>query len=386
MSFSDCHSFHDCPLRSSSLLIVSKEKQTIVTATDEVFDILGYDPKDLVGKSINLLDPRQYFDTEKQKDCFTLCHESYGNLPFEICIHHDPLTNATDLDYWLIRPVNALCKKTSSPFTILRLSPFGTIEHAYPSNQFPQQTAQLKGHPIMSFVHESDVRSMCEKLCHIRRRTHHTFRVRWLRLLHPKETHNDQDFEWVSFTVMNSPRRPSCDAANDPQSRPICIIRPDQEHKVETSSCSNISSFSTPYLLTGLVSGTIRLLWEGTSVGFSSFFEMVEDLHTALDQGKLYMIEYLTHVLTHTLKMINELMYFSEGSKKEEKMVYMKHQHKIEDHSLLKEKKKTRFFGLSTIKVAVENNIWSVPLYMKASNYLTDKSSFINRTNNKQTN
>lgn len=385
MSFTDCHSFHDCPLRSSSLLIVSKEKQTIVTATDEVFDILGYDPKELVGKSINLLDPRQHYDAEKKKDCFTLCHESFGQLPFEICIHHDPLTNATDLDYWLIRPVNTLRKKTSSPFTILRLSPFGTIEHAYPSNQFPQQLAQLKGHPIMSFVHESDLRSMCEKLCHIRRRTHHTFRVRWLHLLHPRETHNDQDFEWVSFTVMNSPRRLSCDAVNDPQSRPICIIRPDQEHKLET----HCSSFPTPYLLTGLVSGTVRLLWEGTSLGVSTFFELMEGMHTALDQGKIYMIEYFAHLLTHALKMVNELMYFSDGlNKKEEDMVYMKKQQfKIDDHHLLEEKKKkNHLYGLSSVKVSVENNIWSVPLYMKASNYLTYKKSFRKRTNNKQTN
>ncbi|KAG2196331.1 hypothetical protein INT47_009326 [Mucor saturninus] len=383
MSFSDCHSFHDCPLRTSSLLIVSKEKQTIVTATDEVFDLLGYDPIELVGRSINLLDPRQYYDNER-KERFTLCHATSGHLPFEICIHHDPLTNATDLDYWLIRPVNTLRRKTSSPFTILRLSPFGTIEHAYPSTQFPQQTPQLKGHPIMSFVHESDVRSMCEKLCHLRRRrTHHTFRVRWLRQFHPKEAHTDQDFEWVSLTVMNAPRRSSCDAANDPQSRPICIIRPDQEQQVETSC----SGFSTPYLLTGLVSGTLRLLWEGTSVGFSSLFELVEGMHTALDQGKIYMIEYFAHLLTHALNVANELLYFSE-SKKEEEMVYMKHQYKIEEHASLLEdkKKKSQFYGLSTVKVAVENNIWSVPLYTKASNYLTDKSSFRNRTNNKQTN
>lgn len=393
MPFTDCHTFHNCPLRSSSLLIVSKEKQTIVTATDEVFDVLGYEPTALVGRSINSLDPRRqfYYDSGEKKERFTLRHESLGQTPFEICIHHDPLTNATDLDYWLIRPVNTVLRKTSSPFTILRLSPFGTIEHAYPSTQFPQQTRELKGHPIMSFVHESDVRSLCDKLCNIRRRTHHTFRVRWLHLIHPNENHTDQDFEWVSLTVMNSPRKQSCDDAYDPQSRPVCIIRPDprcilEKHQQQQQQTECPSSFATPYLLTGLVSGTVRLLWEGTSLGVSSFMEVVESMHLALDHGKIYMIEYLAHILTYTFKMMNEIIYFSsedeiQNERKEEfyKSIKKQKQISLDDRLLLQEKKKKyHLYGLSSVKVSIENNIWSVPLYINKtirSSYLTDKKS-----------
>lgn len=390
MSFTDCHTFHGCPLRSSSLLIVSKEKQTIITATDEVFDILGYEPTELVGRSINILDPRQqfYYDGGEKKERFTLCHESLGQLPFEICIHHDPLTNATDLDYWLIRPVNMLRKKPSSPFTILRLSPFGTIEHAYPSTQFPQQTRELKGHPIMSFVHESDVRPLCDKLCNIRRRTHQTFRVRWLNLLHPKESHNDQDFEWVSLTVMNSPRKKSCDAAYDPQSRPICIIRPDPPCILEKPQKECQSSYLTPYLLTGLVSGTVRLLWEGTSLGVNTFLEVMEAMHDAMDHGKTYIIEYLAHILTYSIKMMNEIIYFSslddfkqeQNQEQHKNTTKKKKQLNLDDRLLLEEKKKKyHLYGLSSIKVSIENNIWSVPLYInktiKSSSYLTDNKS-----------
>ncbi|CAO3656433.1 unnamed protein product [Mucor hiemalis] len=396
MSLADCHSFHDCPLRSSSLLIVNKEKQTIVTATDEIFDILGYEPTQLVGRSVNILDPRRkyYKDEEgKKKERFTLRHESFGQIPVEICIHHDPLTNATDLDYWLIRPLSTvlgggLAPTASLPITILRLSPFGTIEHAYPSTQFPQQLQELKGRPIMSFVHESDVRPLCEKLCNIKKRIHHTFRIRWLRLFHPQEEHTEDDFDWVTFTIMNSPRRLSCDAAYDPQSRPICIIRPaaavteekSNQHKLQQQQCASLMSFSTPYLLTGLVSGTIKLLWDGTSIGVNQFLQIMEAMHDALDSGRTYLIEFLGHLLMHALKMVNEVIYFSSLDE------YMNEDDMKKTNKKEEKKNKYHLYGLSTVKVDVDNSVWSVPLYIKKtikSNYLTAESLFT-RNNNKQ--
>ena len=52
----DPHSFDSCPLRtSSSLFIVKQQDQTIVTATDEIFNILGYSPSDVIGKTIDQL-------------------------------------------------------------------------------------------------------------------------------------------------------------------------------------------------------------------------------------------------------------------------------------------------------------------------------------------
>lgn len=403
MSLSDCHSFHDCPLRSSSLMIVNKEKQTIVTATDEIFDILGYEPTQLVGRSVNILDPRRkyYKDEEgKKKERFFLRHESFGQIPMDICIHHDPLTNAMDLDYWLIRPLatvlgGGLTTSTTTanlPITILRLSPFGTIEHAYPSTQFPQQLHELKGRPIMSFVHESDVRPLCEKLCNIKKRIHHTFRIRWLRLFHPKEEHTEDDFDWVTFTIMNSPRRLSCDAAYDPQTRPICIIRPaameetqSQPYRMhqQNQQCASIMSFSTPYLLTGLVSGTIKLLWDGTSLGVNQLLQLMEAMHAALDSGRTYLIEFLGHLLMHALKMMNEVIYFSSLEEYEHIDNSVHEEEKKKSHK----KKKYHLYGLSTVKVDVDNSVWSVPLYIKKtikSNYLTGESSLFNRNNNKQ--
>lgn len=471
MSFSSSstaeqHSFHDCPLRSSSLLIVNTDKQTIITATDEVFDLLDYAPTHLVGKSIHVLNPTLHRrrsaskgnKEDKREEHFTLLHESLGQIPFDICVHHDPLTNATDLDYWLIRPIhnnNGIIqqpqnKTTEGGATILRLSPFGTIEHAYPSKHFPQQIHQLKGHPIMSFVHESDVRSLCEKLANIKRKKAYlTFSVRWLNKHHPKQLVADQEeeeeeedtYDWVSFTVMNSQRnkRYSYDAANDPQSRPICIIRSttappsQQQHTLQHSTrrqqeCSSSNStYLVPYLLTGLVSGTVKLLWEGTSLGVNSFLDLMEAMHTALDQGKVYLIEYLAHLLTHAVKMMHEVVYVttweedeqgttssssssssSSGSdyySEEDVVEYMdmnagvkkRKNRKKRCHQKVEEKTKEQLYdGLSSIRVSIDDDsIWSVPLLVgktimqkhnKKKNLTVTTTNRLCNNNNKHTN
>lgn len=333
---SNDHFFHNCPLRSSSLMIVNKEKQTIVTATDEVFNMLGYEPIQLVGKSVSILNPTKH---KQRENCYYLLHESYGKTCFELCIHFDPLTNATDLEYWLLRPIaiqrqSALVRASSSPstgpVTILRLSPFGTIEHAYPSLEFPQTPHDLRGQPIMSFVHQSDVRSLCEKLSKIPQRVYTTFRIRWLKA-HPKHG-EEQQYKWVSFTVMNNPRRSSCSSLYDPQSRPVCIIRPlyqEEDNSQHQSPSSGILGFA------------FNMLVEQTNFGVNTLYQTLESLHLAIDQGKSYLIEFLAHLITQILTVTCELVGHLEGKSNDEKN------------------------NIPAVNVSLDNCVWAVPLYIK---------------------
>jgi hypothetical protein len=131
-------------------------------------------------------------------------------------------------------------------------------------------------------------------------------------------------------------------------------------------------------LLTGLVTGTIKLIWDGTSLGVNQFFEIIEAMHLALDSGKTYMIEFLLHLFTHALKLMNEALLFSsleEYMNKEEDMVHLYKKplsksttttKKCQHYQLKEEeKKKYHLYGLSTVKVSVNDSIWSVPLFKK---------------------
>ncbi|CAO3654783.1 unnamed protein product [Mucor fragilis] len=367
MQHTTSHSFHDCPLRSSSLLIVSKEKQTIVTATDEVFNMLGYEPTHLIGKSVDILHLCSAPKKPSSSGCYTLRHASCGDIPFEICSHFDPLANATDLEYWLIRPAQHMttipniraCNNTArGPVTILRLSPFGTIEHAYPSSEFPQKLHELRGHPIMSFVYKSDVRFLCERLSKLPRRTFATFKVRWLKQ-HPRHDRQDQ-FEWVAFTVMNSPRRLSCSAVDDPQTRPTCIIRPIYDTTTSTEEVEKKEE------------NIYYALWDTLLLpvksGISTIYSALDALHAAMDEGRSYVVQFLGHLITHFLKVSSELLYHAalefEG--------YPNHSHDDGGESSSSKKEELHVSGSSacdtnTIKVTLDNCIWSVPLLINNS-------------------
>jgi hypothetical protein len=300
-----------------------------------------------------------------------LRHESCGDIPFEICSHFDPLANATDLEYWLIRPVQILSsiintKSTTTiikgPVTILRLSPFGTIEHAYPSSEFPQMPHELKGHPIMSFVYKSDVRFLCERLSKLQRRAYATFKIRWLKQ-HPKDDIDDSNFEWVTFTVMNSPRRLSCTSANDPQTRPTCIIRSIHNENTQEGSQE---------LSENMWNAMFQSILFPVKYSIGTFCNAIETMHTAMDEGKLYVVQFVAHLITHFLKVTSELMYhaaielegyFTHGNgganDSEKELISESKTNKCENNS-------TRD-SYNSIKVTLNNCIWSVPLLINNS-------------------
>lgn len=345
----DSHSFYKCPLRSSSLLIVNKEKQTIVTATDELLDILGYhESNQLLGKSIQLLNPI------KKESFHLLKHKSTGYIPFEICIHHDPLANTVDLDYWLVHPVNITSQQNTmlGPVTILRLSPFGTIENAYPSIDFPQINSELQHRPIMSFVHESDVRQLCEKVSKTKYKSHHTLRIRWL----DRSSHSssDQDnFHWVMLTVMNAPRRLSCSSFDDLQSWPICVIR------IVYESEQDIQGLRAPvnYCWKTIWLDALHGLVEQARRGSFELYRLVQSIHLALDQGKSYLVEFFAHALSYLLEFANELKY-----------CYLSEMDKVECVKIKMENKKknSKYSNTPSIRVYDNDTIYTIPFITKA--------------------
>ncbi|KAI8062342.1 uncharacterized protein B0P05DRAFT_556614 [Gilbertella persicaria] len=337
------HSFHGCPLRSSSLLIINKQNKTIVTATDEVFDMLGYEPHHLIGQSIHLLQPQQGIHHS------ALNHGSLGQIPFDICIHHDPLCQRGNLDYWLIRPTTALT--TSSSFTILQTNQFGTIDQAHASPEFPQMPHELVGHPIMSFVHQEDVRLLCDKFSQIQRLPISSFQVRWLRQ-HPK--YNHQAFDWVSLMVIQIGR------VGDPQTRPICIIRPvnkPRQVSFDDSICLHL----------------IQWFMTQTKNGMNGIYHTIEAIHIALDQGKVYLLEFLAHAMTSMISLTDDLMQHYVGIEEDEhvyKDALSNHHKYMPRKERRRRKKKACHDSLCmSIKVSIDNYIWSVPLFVHHKPY-----------------
>lgn len=342
------HPFHECPLRSSSLLIINKEKH-IVTATDELFDILGYaDSSQLLGKSIDLLCPM------KNESLYLLKHASAGYISFEICIHHDPLASTGDLDYWLLQPINTKPQKNSvlGPTTLLRLSPFGTIESAYPSIDFPQIHSQLRHLPIMSFIHESDVRTLCYRLSQTRYTAHYTLRIRWLD--QRQKPTDESNFQWVLMTVMNAPRRLPCSSLNDLQSQPICVIRKVYETQEEMSDLqmSAITSWQV------LCIDAAYKVFDQAKRGGIGLYQIVESIHLALDQGKSYLVEFFAHVLHYLLEFLGEIEYFSQADN-------INDTNESDRKNVKKAKRCYKRSNMPSVKVYDDTHTWTVPLFRK---------------------
>ncbi|KAG0174977.1 hypothetical protein DFQ28_003442 [Apophysomyces sp. BC1034] len=268
------HSFHTCPLRTSSLLIVHQDDQTILTATDEVFDVLGYTPSDLIGRSILALGIRQQHDSFH----YLARHATGLAVPLEICIHRDPLGSTPRLDYWLIKPESLT---PSSSVAVFQLSPYGTVEHVHLSmDSFSQNPSELLGRPIMAFVHPDDVQKLCANVSQTatrKKRAIRTVRLRWM--IENNSSDADKSI-WISLTVVTM-----ADGG-----RPICIMR--------TLGDKGDQSCRFPFNIlaatAALPMNTIRFLLYGT----------VEAMREAFAQAKTYLIEFLTHILTSLVDLV----------------------------------------------------------------------------------
>ncbi|KAG2227472.1 hypothetical protein INT45_007497 [Circinella minor] len=128
-------------LSSSFIIIVHRITRIILLASEEATQILGYNSSDLlVGKHSNDL--------------------KYHDVLFQI--HHDPIE---PFDYWCLQLKNQKQQRQQQyhekNVNILKLSPYGIIQHTYPTT--PQEQ-QYTGQPIMRRIHPDDVETFCRGL------------------------------------------------------------------------------------------------------------------------------------------------------------------------------------------------------------------------------
>lgn len=225
------HSFSNCPLRSSSLLITNHATQSIVSATDEVLDLLGYSMTELLQHSIHSLHFQLSSNLSSIPSC-TIRHASGQLLNFQVCVHQDPLGSSSCLDYWLIRSSSDMVEtNTATAISVIRLSPYGTIEQVQPSHNFKQPISELLGRPVMAFVYQDDVEPLCAslaKICSVHKQypPQDPLFIRWSRLpclISPEREETSLDYDWMSFTLMSSNNNIGI-VGNSIQ--PVCIIRP----------------------------------------------------------------------------------------------------------------------------------------------------------------
>ncbi|KAI8332506.1 hypothetical protein EDC96DRAFT_526515 [Choanephora cucurbitarum] len=212
------HSFSNCPLRSCGLLITHHQTQSIVTATDDMLDWLGYSLADLIGHSVDHALRIQLSAnlTSDIPEC-SLQHAEGHSIYCQICIHQNPLNTYHCLDYWLIRPRAPSESRWSCSLSVLRLSPYGTIEQATRSPNLPQSVRELTGRPVMAFVYQEDVQSLCARLAY--RAYTSPLLIRWSKLpslmsASAKDIQESMYYDWVAFSV---------DASH---LYPVCLIRP----------------------------------------------------------------------------------------------------------------------------------------------------------------
>ncbi|GAN02847.1 conserved hypothetical protein [Mucor ambiguus] len=178
-------------------------------------------------------------------------HANGSMLNFQVCIHQDPLGSSSCLDYWLIRlsstSSDTLLGSTSTinnATSVLRLSPFGTIEQIQASPILKQPPHELLGRPVMAFVYKDDVESLCanlSKICSVQQHRHHhvvdPLFIRWSSLPYLLSTsmldHEDSlNYDWMSFTLMSGSSN-----NNNSMRRPICILQPLQIPTKEATAC-----------------------------------------------------------------------------------------------------------------------------------------------------
>ncbi|KAI8646963.1 hypothetical protein BD408DRAFT_409510 [Parasitella parasitica] len=278
------HSFSKCPLRSSCLVITNHSNQHIVTATDEVLDLLGYSLPEIMDHSI-----QQCLDLKLSTEvsCIPQCKIRHANgymLNFQVCIHQDPLGSSSCLDYWLIRLSDDTEKIHTNTRSVLCLSPFGTVEQIQASPLLKQPVSELVGRPVMAFVYKDDVELLCSslsKLCSAHRREPRPMDplfIRWSNLPYLLSTsmldqENSLNYDWMSLTLMSNTNR-----------RPICILQPLQI-PTTASACEEI------------------LLVSDYSV-FGQLLDYCECIVQLAQGSKIYIAEFFHHVVCNLMNLL----------------------------------------------------------------------------------
>ncbi|KAI7894988.1 uncharacterized protein EV154DRAFT_413917 [Mucor mucedo] len=214
----------------------------------------------------------------------TIRHANGQLLNFQVCVHQDPLGGSSCLDYWLIRSHSDIIEpNTAAAISVIRLSPYGTIEQVQPSRNFKQPISELLGRPVMAFVYQDDVEPLCAslaKICSVHKQypAQDPLFIRWSRLpcliSSSEKEETSLDYDWMSFTLMSS----NNNIAVGNSIRPICILRPLQCEQEETMVI-HVSLFD-------------------------QFVDYYQSLCEAAKHSKVYLSEFYNHVLSSLIEII----------------------------------------------------------------------------------
>lgn len=307
------HSFSNCPLRSSSLLIAHHTTQSIVTATDDVLDLLGYSMSELLGQSmIQSLQLKLSPHIASYIPECTIQHANGSILHFQVCVHQDPLGGSSCLDYWLIKllstdqdeqeqqELSSAVVPCNNAISVIRLSPYGTIEQVQPSPALRQPVEELMGRPIMAFIYQDDVEPLCSSLSNIcsthkqQQLQQHSLFIRWSTLSHLLSTslldHEDSlNYDWMSFTLMANQQQ------NSAVIRPICILRPLQIILKESTRQENQGVVVIRDTLFDQIADQCNLL-----------YQVVQQ---SANHSKAYLLEFYHHLVSSLLEMITAYLF-----------------------------------------------------------------------------
>ncbi|KAI8886060.1 hypothetical protein K501DRAFT_283970 [Backusella circina FSU 941] len=239
---------------------------------------------DLIGKSIHRLDLKLSSHLAAIPECL-LRHSNGRHLLFQVCIHQDPLgcnSNNNGLDYWLIRPNGTPATlQTTVPVSVLCLSPYGTIEQAQLAPSFKQTVSELLGRPVMAFVYENDVESLCNGLANAtsphRTPNDSPLLIRWSKLPVLVSTEESLNYDWFAFTLMGEPK-------------PICIVRPLQ---IETCEGGGL-------VVPSSVLDQLRAYFKG------AHDDLIERLEVSVHQGRVYLAEFYHHAISYLIKILSD--------------------------------------------------------------------------------
>lgn len=271
------HSFANCPLRSSCLFITNHSTQSIITATDELLDLLGYSMTDIVGRSIV-----QFIKLSSKLTIIPECAIQHSNgqlLSFQVCIHQDPLGSSTCLDYWLMKPMTEPSQNKLLIPSIIKLSPFGTIDQVQ-NQHLAQPNHALLGRPIMTFIYNDDVPILCSHLSNLYKRSqekNEPICLRWSKSESMSNYEESLNYDWMSFTLLSS------------YNRPLCLIRP-----LQCESCQSTNEMVI--IQNGLL------------------YDVLIYIHQWFESTKVYMKEYLQYVLSYLLNQDTLIGYFIKSN------------------------------------------------------------------------
>jgi hypothetical protein len=249
----------------------------------------------------------------------TIQHANGSVLHFQVCVHQDPLGGSSCLDYWLIKLLStdqeqqqqqeqfsSAIVPCNNTISVIRLSPYGTIEQVQSSPVLCQSVEELMGRPIMAFIYQDDVEPLCSSLsniCSIHKQQQqlqlqqHSLFIRWSTLPCLLSTslmdHEDSlNYDWMSFTLVANQQH------NSAVIRPICILRPLQIILKESAKQENQGVVVIRDTLFDQIVDQCKLL-----------YQIVQE---SANHSKAYVMEFYQHVVSSLLDMITTYLFHQQ--------------------------------------------------------------------------